>query len=179
MAQELASAMDKGELKKLLMKSKKEPVNCAVGMGDGKKSQPGLILLDRVKAPKAVLKELEKQFPGATNTRWGSVFVDTDLDAALVQLQLNKAASGIGKRLVKSLKGTGFTKVKVMLEDGSVAEEEADEEQAAASTSPGTHGNGAAQPQAAAPVQPSAAEPGATPPASGAPRQETPPAPGP
>src|SRR5271166_2003134 len=107
MAVELASAIDKGDLKKLLMKSKKEPVNCAVGMGDGKKSQPGLILLDRVKAPKAVLKELEKQFPGATNTRWGSVFVDTDLDAALVQLQLNKAASGIGKRLVKSLKGTG------------------------------------------------------------------------
>ena len=96
MAQELASAMDRGELKKLLMKSKKEPVNCAVGMGDGKKSQPGLILLDRVKAPKAVLKELEKQFPDATNTRWGSAFVDTDLDAALVQLQLNKP--GVGDR---------------------------------------------------------------------------------
>src|SRR5271166_2748970 len=100
MAQELASAMDKGELKKLLMKSKKEPINCAVGMGDGKKTQPGLILLDRVKAPKAVLKDLEKQFPDVANARFGTAMVDTDDDPSLVLLQLNKPASGIAKRLV-------------------------------------------------------------------------------
>jgi hypothetical protein len=132
MPAELKAAMEKGELKKLLARSKKEPVSCAVGMGDGRKSEVGLILLDRIKAPKAVLKELEKEFPEAANTRFGTAVVDVDTDPKLVLLQLNRPASGIGKKLIKSLKGTGFSKVRVVLDDGSVAEQE--EERLLAST---------------------------------------------
>ncbi|HLY57109.1 MAG TPA: hypothetical protein VKS60_16215 [Stellaceae bacterium] len=136
MAVELQSAMDRAELKRLLLKSKKEPVNCAVGMGDGRKVQAGLILLDRIKAPKMVLRDLEKQFPDATSTRFGTAMVDVELDATLVLLRINRAAPGIAKKLARSLRGTGFKKVKILLEDGSVAEQEADEEAAAAAPAP-------------------------------------------
>jgi hypothetical protein len=123
MAVELKAAMDKGELRKLLLKSKQEPLNCAVATGDGRKSQPALILLDRRKPPKTLMKELEKQFPEARNPRFGTAQVDPEADAKLVLLRLNAGASGLAERLAKSLKGTGFSKVKIMLGDGTVAEQ--------------------------------------------------------
>jgi hypothetical protein len=134
MAVELKAAMDKGELRKLLLKSKQEPLNCAVATGDGRKSQPALILLDRRKPPKTLMKELEKQFPEARNPRFGTAQVDPEADAKLVLLRLNAGASGLAERLAKSLKGTGFSKVKIMLGDGTVAEqvEEPEAGQAAA-----------------------------------------------
>ena len=128
MAAELKAAMEKGELKKLLSKTgKNQPVSCAVAQGDGKTSAPGLILLDKVKGPKAVLKELQQEFPEAKNERFGTALVDHDENPKLVKLTINKAISGMAKRLVKALKGTGYNKVQILLEDGSVVE--ADEEQ--------------------------------------------------
>jgi len=153
MAVELKSAMDKGELRKLLLKSKQEPVNCAVATGDGRKSQPVLILLDRRKPPKTLMKELEKQFSEARNPRFGTAHVDPDVDAKLVLLRLNAGASGLAERLAKSLKGTGFSKVKIMLGDGTVAEQVEEPE---AGQAPAT---------AAAPAPP-AAEAAAIPPAA-------------
>jgi hypothetical protein len=129
MATELKAAMEKGELRSLLAKSKHAPVNCAVAFGDGKKSQPALILLHRSKAPNALMKEIHKDFPEAKNARFGTASVDPDTDPKLVLLQLNQAASGLASKLVKSLKGTGFSKVKVVLEDGTVAEQEAEPEE--------------------------------------------------
>ena len=116
MAAELKTAMDKGELKKLLAASKKQPVNCAMAQGDGRTTALGLIMLDRVKTPKAVEKELIKQFARAKNPRWGTAVVNTDEDPKLVRFTINKAVSGMANRLVKSLKGTGFTKVSLVLE---------------------------------------------------------------
>jgi hypothetical protein len=123
MAVEPKAAMDKGELRKLLLKSKHEPVNCAVAAGDGRKLQLALILLDRRKTPKALMKELEKQFPEARHPRFGTAHVDSDVDAKLVLLRLNAGASGLAARLVKSLKGTGFSKVKIVPGDGGAAEQ--------------------------------------------------------
>ncbi len=101
-------------------------------------------MLDRIKAPKAVEKEV-KELPDANNTRFGTVVVDPDEDPKLVKFYLNKPISGMAKRLVKTLKGTGFTKVQILLEDGTSVEGAADEEDGAA-----------AAPEAAAP--PSAAQ---------------------
>ena len=129
MAAEVQTGMDKQEMKRLLMKSKKEPVNCAIGQG----SDPsvGLLLLDRIKGPKAVEKELAKAVPDARNTRFGRAEVDVDDDAKLVKIFINKPVASMARKLVKTLKGTGFTKVQILLDDGSPVEsfEEAEEQQ--------------------------------------------------
>ena len=60
MAGEAGFGMEKGQLKALLIKSKKEPVSCAVGKG--KEAGSAYILLDKIKQPKALETALEKQF---------------------------------------------------------------------------------------------------------------------
>jgi hypothetical protein len=120
--------MDRAEMKRLLGLSKTEPVSCAVGVG----KDPGtaLLLLDKQKQPKAVEALLSRQFDDAKTTRWGTVSVDSDNDAKLVVFTLNKPGSGLAKRLAKTLKGTGFSKVMIRLEDGSIAESHAEETEA-------------------------------------------------
>jgi len=124
---EVDRGMDVGEMKRLLTKSKTEPVNVAVGQ-DGKNA---VMMLHKMKQPKAVSKDLEGKFKDLKNARWGTAFVDTEDDPKLVILTLNRAASGLGAKLKKTLKGTGFSKVRIQLEDGTVAEDvgEEDEEQ--------------------------------------------------
>ncbi len=153
MADDIETGMETADMKRLLMKSKTEPVNCAVGL-HGKLA---VMMLHKIKQPKALSKDLEKQFDDLKNARFGTAFVDTDDDPKLVILTLNRAASGLGQKLRKTLKGTGFSKVRIQLEDGSVAEnvgeeDEEGEEDGKAAAAP-------AQPGAAAPE--SAAEPAA------------------
>jgi hypothetical protein len=112
-------------MKKLLTRSKDEPVNCAVALA----GQQALMLLHKTKQPRALSAELEKEHPDAKNTRWGNASVDIDKDPKLVVLTLNKAASGLARKLKQTLKGTGFSKVEIRLEDGSVAESASEEEE--------------------------------------------------
>jgi hypothetical protein len=125
MAAPAESGIDKGELKKLLIRSKREPVHCAVGMG---KDQQALIMLDKIKPPRTIAKDIEKKFGEVKNSRWGSAFVDVDEDPKLVILTLNKPISGFARKLKKTLRGTGFSKVEVRLEDGTVDEAVGDDE---------------------------------------------------
>ena len=117
--------MEVADMKRLLTKSKVEPVNVAVGL-DGKNA---VMMLHKIKQPKAVSKDLEGKFKGLKNPRWGTAFVDTDADAKLVILTLNRAASGMGQKLKKTLKGTGFSKVRIQLEDGTVDEDVGEEDE--------------------------------------------------
>lgn len=112
--------IDKAKIKKLLRKSKPtKPMNCAVGIGnDG----TAVIYLDKLKKKQAALKEAEKEYGEISSGRFGEAFVDKDVDRKLVILSLNRALSGIARKLKKTLKGTGFAKVQVMV-DGKVAEE--------------------------------------------------------
>jgi hypothetical protein len=126
MAKEVDTGMDKQEMKKLLMKSKKEPVNFSFGMGAD--ASFALLMLDRIKAPKACEKELTKKFSDAKNTRFGAAEVDTEEDPKKVKFIVNKPISGFGRKLVKTLKGTGFTKVQIVLEDGTSVEDYSEEE---------------------------------------------------
>ncbi|MBV9756747.1 MAG: hypothetical protein JO047_06810, partial [Alphaproteobacteria bacterium] len=131
-----------------------------------------MILLDKVKGPKAVEKELSNQFPEAKNPRWGTAVVDPDLDPKLAKFTINKAVSGMAKRLVKSLKGTGITKVSLVLEDGTALESDAEEDEQA--QTPASAQGSAAPGQAAQPSPPpAAAQPQAAQPAA-APRQPEP-----
>jgi hypothetical protein len=152
-------AMEKAELKQLLVRSKKEPVNCAVAQS--KDPAFALILLHKIKQPKALSKQLEGDFKDAKNFRWGTAFVDVDDNPKLVVFTLNKPAPGIARKLVKSLKGTGFTKARLQFDDGSAPEEHDDEAAeaapAAAGAAPPAAPAAAAAPSAAAPAAPEAA----------------------
>ncbi len=119
------TGMDRAEMKRFLLKSKQEPVNCAIGVGDDKSL--ALLMLARNRSPKALQGDLQKDFPTAFNTRFGTAVVDTDDDPTLVKFMLNKPVSSMARRLVKTLKGTGFRKVQILLEDGSPVEAAAEE----------------------------------------------------
>src|SRR5262245_34870787 len=119
MAAAPTTGMEKAEMKQLLNKAAPDhPVNFAFGLG--KDTAVALLKMDRMKNPKACDKMLTDHFPDAKNSRWGTVVVD---DAtSLVKFTVNKAVSGMAKRLSKTLKGTGYAKVEILLEDGTVVE---------------------------------------------------------
>ncbi len=116
--------MDKVELKKQLMVVKKQEMRCAVGLG---KDGAAVILLDKNKPATALEKDLEKDNPGIKNTRRGVAFVDHDADPRVLVLRLNKAASGLGRKLVKVVKVGGFGGVIMRYDDGTPEERPADE----------------------------------------------------
>ena len=127
MAVAVNTGMTKGEMRKLLMRSKEEPVACAVGIGDN--SNIGLMVLHRTKRGKMMESVLKEAVPQVKAARFGTATVDMDDDPKLVLLSLNRGLAGIGRKLVKTLKGTGFTKVRIVTEDGETeAYEEPDEE---------------------------------------------------
>jgi hypothetical protein len=128
MATEVQTGMDRAEMKRLLLKSKQEPVNCAIGIGNDK--SVALLMLARNRSSKSLQGDLQKDFPTAFNTRFGTAMVDTDDDPTLVKFVLNKAVTSMARRLVKTLKGIGFRKVQIRLEDGSPVEAAAEEEAA-------------------------------------------------
>jgi hypothetical protein len=149
-------AMEKADLKQLLVKSKKEPVNCAVAQS--KDPAFALVLLHKIKQPKALSKQLEGDFKDAKNHRWGTAFVDVDDNPKLVVFRLNKPAPGMARKLAKSLKPVGFPKARLEFDDGSAPEDHDDEGAEETEAQP------SAAPQAApeaAPAAPAAAAPAA------------------
>ena len=131
MAASVETGMSKAEMKKILTFAKEAPVHCAVGQGEN--AALGLLVMHKTKNERALEKSLKDDFPAAKNTRFGTAFIDVDENPKLVKFTLNRAVSGIARKLIKTLKGTGYTKVIIVTEDGSVVEdyEEADEEAAA------------------------------------------------
>src|SRR6201995_3838403 len=119
------TGMDRPEMKRFLLKSKQEPVNCALGVGDDK--SVALLMLSPHRSAKSLQGDLQKQFPTAFNTRFGTAVVDTEDDPTLVKFMLNKPVTSMARRLVKTLKGTGFRKVQILLEDGTPVETAAEE----------------------------------------------------
>jgi len=119
------TGMEKGEMKRFLAMAAKEPVNCAVGVA----AEPGigLLVLHKTKSPKALEKDLSGKFPSAKAIRWGTVAVSED--DGVVKFTINKAVSGLAPRLVKTLKGTGHSKVEILLEDGTSVDGAAEEKE--------------------------------------------------
>lgn len=118
--------MDVTDLKRLLIRSKKEPVNCAIGVG---KDGVPKIKVDKLKQPRACLAELNKSQPGLKTPGFGTVHVDVDEDPKLVILTINKPAPGFARKFKKGLKGTGFTKISIVHEDGSPSEQIGEEDE--------------------------------------------------
>lgn len=107
------AGMTKQDMKRLLARARRGAVTAALGQGDAKSGGHGLILLDRVMPPKQVLKALKEQFPTGSKFCFGSASVDTDADPKLVTFRMNRRVPGLDRRLRKSLKGTGYSRVAI------------------------------------------------------------------
>jgi hypothetical protein len=129
--------MDKAAMKSLLKQAtQSKPARFAFGIGED--AATVALLMDKTAAGLKLETELKSKVSGVRNPRFGTVYAggdQEDADPKLVRFYVNKAVSGVAKRLIKTLKGTGFSKVIVLTEDGAVLEshEEADEEELAAS----------------------------------------------
>ncbi len=146
------AGMERADIKRHLRFAKDEPVSVAFALGgDGK----AIMQFDRRKPGRALEKQLKDAAPDSKSHRWGTALVDPN-DDKTVCFTVNKAGGGLARKLIVALKGTGFNKVKIQLDDGTEVEahEEADTE--------GTEGDEAkpaAAPAAAAatPAEPSPA----------------------
>jgi hypothetical protein len=123
---EINTGMTKQAMKDLLLKSKKDPVNCA--FGDGVTSGYAQLLLDKIRQGRVLDQELATKFPKVKNTRFGTASVDVDIDPKLVTFIVNKAVSGMAKKLVKTVKPAGFTRVVIMTDDGKQVDADRDDE---------------------------------------------------
>jgi hypothetical protein len=130
-----ADGPDRGELKRLLILARKEPVNAAFALGVDNRA---VIMLDKHRQPRALEKDLEDAYPDSKNPRFGTVDVPPD-DPALARFTVNKASPGIAKRIALALRGTGIKKVRVVLEDGTVDDEGEATEDAAGPSDELTH----------------------------------------
>jgi hypothetical protein len=174
MAAEVDTGMPKADLKKLLKASGADnPVRVAAALH--KDTKIAYLRISKIGNAKALGADLKKDFPEIKLATFGSAMsAEEDHgpeipeshkgDPKLAVFRLEKPLSGLGKRLKNTLKGTGFSKVIVIYEDGSSDADVAEEEEAEAGASP----SAAAQPAAA---QPAAAPPPAPPaPPSAAPQ---------
>jgi hypothetical protein len=133
MAAAPATGMDKAAMKQLLNRSDPDtPLNFA--FAQPKDPGPALLILDKMKNPKVCERDLMSAFKDARNPRWGTVTVHPDL-GPLVRFEVEKAVTGMAKRLVLTLKGTGFRKVEIVL-DGEAIDGAGDEEQEPAAPAP-------------------------------------------
>jgi hypothetical protein len=120
--------MEVADIRRLLNESKSsgKPIGCAVGMSKDMKT--ALLLLHKTHEGAELGRNLKKEVPDVVNMRFGTARID-DENQKMVRLVLNRPVSGVAKKLVKTLKGTGYTKVKLGLEDGTEFEGADDEDE--------------------------------------------------
>jgi hypothetical protein len=123
--------MEIADMHRLLTESKSsgKPIGCAVGMSKDMKT--ALLLLHPTDKGPEVGRNLKKDVPDVVNIRFGTARID-DEHANLVRLVLNRPVLGIARKLEKTLRGTGYTTVKLGLEDGTAFDGAEDEEEAEA-----------------------------------------------
>ena len=107
------TGMSRPDMKKLLLRAQREPVNCALAQGPADAGSLGLLLLDKTRPPKALAADLKKQFPDARKPCFGTVSVNPDETPKVAVFAVNKPPFGLDRKLRKTLRGTGFKKVQV------------------------------------------------------------------
>src|SRR4051794_34921464 len=110
--------MEKTELRAHVKFARRAPMHIAFALGgDGK----AIVMMDRRKQPRAIVKELKEQAAEARNHRFGEMMFDPD-DPKLVRIIVDKAASGMARKLVVAFKGTGVKQIQLMTEDGQTCD---------------------------------------------------------
>ena len=112
--------MSPAELKPMLLLSKRQPVNCAIGMT---KDKHGVILLDKRMKPRKVAALMKTQAKSKNidldmpSLRFGKAEVDTDRDSSLVTFTVNKDVPGaLRPKLLEHLKKAGFNKCEITVD---------------------------------------------------------------
>ena len=114
------TGMEKQDMKKMLSRAGREPVNCALAQSDGQSGGQGLILMDKIKPPKAIMKMLKEQFPTARTPCFGTASIDMKQDPKAVTFKMNKKIPGLDRKVRKTLKTVGVTSV--VIESGADSE---------------------------------------------------------
>lgn len=120
--------MSLAEIKPMLLKSKQEPVSCALALTSDKE---GVLLLHKKTKPRALLGALKSEAGkiklGIENStlRFGTAEVDTEVDATLVMFRVNKEVPGsFEPRFRERTKKAGFSKVQFVVDELLNAEPE-------------------------------------------------------
>lgn len=117
-----APEVDKAATKKMFAKAKKKQVGCALAVAN----QGGgmLIVMHKSKHDRGMVPVIEKEFgkKDIKDIRFGSAFIDKAEDPKLVIIDINRALAGAARKLKKALKGTGVSKVRILV-GGKVDEE--------------------------------------------------------
>lgn len=101
------AGMQKPELKTHVRLARRAPVHIAFALGgDGK----AIILMDRHKQPRAVLKELKQQAADSRSHRCGAMTLDEE-NPKLARIVVDKPAPGLARKLIKALSGTGVKQI--------------------------------------------------------------------
>lgn len=100
-------------LKRMLARSRRVAVRAAIGQGDAQSGGRALLMLHHAIPPKQLLKALRQQFPKASKLCFGTASVDAAADPKLVTFRMNRRAPGLDRRLRKTLKGTGYSRVAI------------------------------------------------------------------
>jgi hypothetical protein len=147
------AGMGKAEIKHHLRLARSAPVQVAFAIA---KNGNAILQFDRRKPGRALDKELKDAAPDSKSHRWGTAMADPANDKIL-RLTVNQPGGGLAGKLIAAIKGSGFSKVKLVLDDGTEVEshEEADEDSDAAEA-----GAAAGTAAAKAPPEPPAAESG-------------------
>jgi hypothetical protein len=147
--------MSPAEMKPLLMLSKRQPVNCAIGMT---RDKMGVILLDKKAKPRKMLALLKKRAAGAkleldiASCRFGQAMVDAAENSQLVQFVVNKETPGaLRPKLIEQLKKSGFGKCEIRVDEGlDSGTDEDDEDEADDMGQPAPTGSATPEPTATA-----------------------------
>ncbi len=163
--------MDIGLCKPLLMKSKKEPVFCAIGITEDKQ---GVLLVAKKGSPKALAARMKKEAPPLglkveiALIRCGTAVIDPDVDSTLVRMTLSKSPPGAVEKAARArLKLVGL-KLEI-LPPNPALENVPEVDEFGVPIAPGPAGVAAGSPGPAAPgpAAPGPAAPGPAPPGPG------------
>lgn len=119
------AGMDHAAIRKHVTLARKGTMHVAFALGgDGK----AIVLMDKHKQPRAIMKQLQADAADAKNHRFGTLTVDPG-QPTLARLVVNKAAPGMARKLVVAMKGTGVRQVEIVLEDGTSVDSAQGEEE--------------------------------------------------
>jgi len=125
------SIMTPADMRPLLLRSKHEPVHCAIGLTD---KYDAVVLLDHKIHSRRLLALLREKATAVklgldhSTLRFGMAVVDSDVDANLVRFIVNKPMLATSEqKLHLRVKGSGFLKVEIVVDevlDSDAAESE-------------------------------------------------------
>lgn len=124
------AGMGKAEIKKHLMIARRatDPIHVAFALdAEGK----AIVSMDKRKPPRAIEKALKEQAANSRNHRFGTLTILPDAPK-VARIVVNKPASGMARKLILALKGTGIRQIELLLDDGTPfesADSEEDEEE--------------------------------------------------